>query len=76
MKTFKEFVSKTTTKGAGLDHPMDDRSDDNEPRVGKDLNSIKVPLEVHNEFKGPQGKSYLKAKEGKYSLEKGAKKPK
>lgn len=75
MKTFKEFRNKShkeiKTKKAGLDHPIENRIDDNQPKIGKDLNSVSIPAVVYHEIKGPQGKHTLKTKEGKYSLEKG-----
>lgn len=70
MKTFKELRSEIKTKKAGLDHPVDNSPDRNEPLHGKDLNSIKVPLAVHDEFKGSKGKHSLKTKEGKYQISK------
>ena len=74
MKSFKEFRSELhheiKTKKAGLEHPAQNKDDENEAQVGKELLGIKVPVEVHGEFEGPMGNYTLNSKQGKYSLEK------
>lgn len=77
MKSFKHFrdemVLKIRTKKSGLEHPVDSEYDKDEHIIGKELSGIKIPVEVHDEFDGSKGSHILKAKEGKYSLEKGEK---
>ena len=69
MKTFKDFISDYKTQKAGLKHPEDKTFDKNQPS-GKDINSLKVPLEVQDEFKGKLGKHTLKQEKGKYKTSK------
>lgn len=77
MKSFKHFrdeiYTKIKTKKAGLEHPADADYDKDEHVIGKELSGIKIPVEVHDEFEGKKGTHILKAKDGKYSLEKGEK---
>lgn len=77
MKSFKTFRDEIhhqiKTKKAGLEHPVKDKTEENDPQVGKELLGIKVPVEIQSELGGRVGNFILKAKEGKYSLEKGEK---
>lgn len=74
MITFKDLkhkIESSKLKKAGLDHPVhDDRKFENEPKIGKELNSVPIPLKVHDEIKGPQGNHKLEIKNGKYNIEK------
>lgn len=63
-------MSNYKTNKSGLEHPVGDTVKKNEP-TGKDINHIKIPLNVHDEFKGKLGKHTLKPKEGKYDISKG-----
>lgn len=77
MKSFKQFRdeihSTIQTKKSGLDHPVKDKSEENEQSIGKELLGVNRSVHVHDEFKGSEGNFVLKAKEGKYSLENGEK---
>lgn len=77
MKSFKQFHdeihTKVQTKKLGLNHPVKDKSEENEQSVGKELLGVNRSVNVHDEFKGSEGNFVLKVKKGKYSLEKGEK---
>lgn len=74
MKSFKHFrneiYTKYKTKQAGLDNPAGLEPEENEHVIGKELSNVKIPVDVHSELDGPKGNFVLKAKDGKYSLEK------
>lgn len=74
MIKFKELRNKINdlkSKKNGLQHPENIDHTRNQPRRGKDLNSVPVPIDVHDEFKGKKGRHTLRSNEqGKYEIEK------
>lgn len=75
MITFKDLrnhLDHIKARKSGLQHPENIDHSINQQRMGKELNSVSVPIEVHDEFKGKKGRHVLKPDEaGKYNINKG-----
>lgn len=75
MINFKEFRKKIDdikSRKVGLQHPENIEHSRNQQRIGRELNSVSIPLEVQDELDGKKGRHSLRPDEnGNYKIEKG-----
>lgn len=71
-KDFRNKIEDMKSRKSGLQHPDKIDHSRNYQRVGKELNAVPIPVDVHDEFEGKKGIHSLKPDEsGKYKIHKG-----